>query len=156
MSSPNSTRSGGTSAKSRNVETTPGRVGKLVIRESDIQRTITDLLRAEGWRVFHFEDGFDQRSRKRKGEPGMPDLLCIRYAPIIDSELAGPGTAQVLWIELKRIDKRGRTTKASQTQMDWHRDERARGALVWVAGIDFPATIDGFLQFYRQSGLERR
>ena len=43
-----------------------------------------------------------------------------------------------------------------QHQVAWHQRERARGALTLLAGVDFPATIEGFAEWYRASGLMRR
>lgn len=136
----------------------------IVLREVDIQRTVCDHLRAEQWRVFEFEQHWDERAKKLRGEPGMPDVLAIRYEcpPELNEGFSrflrdsAASNARVLWLELKRVTKRGQTTKASQAQLDWHRDERARGALVVVAGCDFPATIEGWLSWYKQSGLARR
>ena len=136
----------------------------FVLSEKDIQKTVTDHLKSEGWRVFEFEHEFSERKKKTLGEPGMPDILAIQYEVTpIDTEgfskrlrdrcAAG---AIVLWIELKRIDKRGRTTKAGAHQKAWHEAERARGALVVVAGEDFPASIEGWMAWYTASGLARR
>lgn len=124
------------------------------LKESQIQRTVCDFLRAERWRVFEFEHEFSERKRKTFGEPGMPDVLAIRYNVLLDGSLDGDPLEPwkgdiVLWIELKRIDGRGRTTKARADQKAWHGAERARGALTWIAGEDFPATIEGFIEHYR-------
>lgn len=134
----------------------------MTLKEKQIQKTITDLLRVEGWRVFEFEQQWSDKKRKTVGEGGMPDVLAIRYragerldAVSILRSISVP-LDQVLWVELKRVDRRGKTTKASQKQMDWHRDERARGALTLIAGVDFPATIEGFIEWYKSSGLARR
>jgi hypothetical protein len=125
----------------------------LVLKEADIQRTVCDHLRAEGWRVFEFEQHWDERAKKLRGEAGMPDILAVRYQG--DMRFVSRGIAQVLWVELKRVTRRGNTTKAATAQLDWHRDERARGALTWIAGVDFPATIEGWLEHYKASGLAR-
>ena len=63
-------------------------------------------------------------------------------------------TSSAIW---KRIRAGRKTaTKASQRQRDWHAAERARGALTLIAGEDFAASIEGFQDWYRQSGLARR
>jgi hypothetical protein len=96
------------------------------------------------------------------GELGMCDRLYIRYTY---GDLARHGLifdhpakmneirslAQILWIEWKRP---GGKPDTHQTQ--WHLEERLRGALVVVAGADFPADVNGFLSWYRGSGLMRR
>jgi hypothetical protein len=56
----------------------------------------------------------------------------------------------VLWIEFKAL--KGQPSKA---QLDWHAKERARGALTWIAGVDFPASVEGFRAHYLASGLAR-
>lgn len=128
------------------------------LREKDIQRTICDLLKADGWRVFQFEQQWSEKKRKTVGEKGMPDVLAIRYNALSgmtetdEEEWDGDIT---LWLELKRTI-RGRATKASTAQLLWHQAERARGALTWIAGVDFPATIEGFQEHYARSGLQRR
>jgi hypothetical protein len=126
-----------------------------VLKERDIQRTVCDFLRAERWRVFEIEHEFSERKRKTFGESGMPDILAIRYRPLIEPPRV-VRLSEVLWVELKRIDKRGRATKPAPAQSYWHALERGRGALVWVAGEDFPATIEGFTAHYRASGLALR
>jgi hypothetical protein len=59
--------------------------------------------------------------------------------------------SQVMFIEWKR--KRGKTM---QHQHEWHQAERARGALTLIAGIDFEASTDGFMDWYYRSGLARQ
>jgi hypothetical protein len=61
----------------------------------------------------------------------------------------------VLWIEWKRVFS-GRATKATAHQRAWHEAERALGALTLIAGEHFPATIEGFREWYSRSGLQRR
>ncbi len=100
----------------------------------------------------------------------MADDLFIRYNPKPyavrqnqEWKQVTPCQAEVLWVEWKRErggnGKRALFTKAEKAkihQVAWIEQERARGALVLLAGVDFPATIDGFQEFYRQSGLRRR
>lgn len=137
----------------------------FALKEKQIQRTICDLLHVEGWRIFQFERQWSDKKRKAVGETGMPDILAIRYAlngrkpeshdQRVNCRLLASGQ-EIVWIEVKRLDGRGATTKPSVAQLDWHRDERARGALTVIAGVDFPATIEGFQEWYRSSGLERK
>lgn len=119
----------------------------IPLREKDIQRTVCDFLRAEGWRVFEFEQQFSEKKRKTVGERGMPDVLAIRYGPRMPKEVPIECRIlhEVIWIELKT--PRGR---ASEAQKYWIALERDRGALVWLAGEDFPATIEGFIAHYRR------
>lgn len=116
------------------------------------------------------EATWSEKKRKGVGEVGMADDLFIRYwsgyrkdavrdiggIPDLLTE------AQVLWIEWKRLmpSKRGKTwgraTQAAIHQKAWHALERSRGALTWIGGEDFPASIEGFREHYKKSGLMRR
>ncbi len=66
----------------------------------------------------------------------------------------GPGIyatgCEVMWIEFK--SSKG---KLQKHQLEWITKERARGALVVVAGMEFGASVDGFRDWYRNSGLCR-
>ncbi len=135
----------------------------IPLKESDIARTVRDFLAAQGWRVIVTDPVSDRSRGKGFGEIGMADLLVLRYRPWPvewhDENGWHPKVqcqAEVIWLELKRIDAKGRTTKATPAQKLWHQAERARGALVWVAGEDFEASIEGFCNFYKASGLMRR
>ena len=86
----------------------------------------------------------------------MPDRLYIRPIWIGEPKFiaySGAG-AEVLWIEWKRM-KGNKATETSQSQKDWILLERKRGALIWVPGEDFPATLKGFREHYKNSGLMR-
>lgn len=98
------------------------------------------------------------------GETGMADCLYVRYCNSANPNVPVPQTnrqmynplSELMWIEWKRVDGKGRTTKARDDQQDWHATERRRGALTLIAGEDFPATIEGFISWYSASGLRRR
>jgi hypothetical protein len=107
------------------------------------------------------EYNFDTVKKLTLGEPGMCDHLFIRYFseysigphPITPSGT----TAQVLWWEFKASKRRRKRKEYLSTdQVLWIKAERHRGALVWVAGFDHEATIDGAAQHYLDSGLCRR
>ena len=131
----------------------------IVFTEADIQRTVCDFLRAEQWRVFEFEQEWSERKKKLLGEEGMPDVLAIRYVPRGrgngNPKLAS-GVAEVIWCEMKRIDKRGRLTKPTPAQKDWKLLEQKRGALVWTLGEECEPSFEAFRELYRSSGLQRR
>ena len=134
------------------------KISGITLKEADIQRSICDLLRAESWRVFEFENEWSERKKKLLGEEGMPDVLAIRYLfadPIMETAM-GKSAARVLWIECKRIDKRGRLTKPTQGQKDWKLLEQKRGALVWTLGEECEPSFEAFRDLYRGSGLQRR
>ncbi len=133
----------------------------LAPSEAQIQQTCTEWLALDGWRAIVT----DPPHMRGLGvsEKGIPDRLYIRYCYSGEncSTSAKNGSrwdmnarllhTQAVWIEWKK--KGG---KAKEHQKDWHYAERLRGALVWVAGENFPATIEGFQKFYRESGLMRR
>jgi hypothetical protein len=139
------------------------------LREKDIQQTCCDLLIADGWRRVRLEQNFSERKRKTIGEAGMADDLFIRYnkfpggPPSVPYGSLRRSYTQVLWIEWKRElpptrkpPSWPRSTKASITQEAWHALERSRGALTLIAGVDFPASIEGFRDWYATSGLARK
>ena len=134
------------------------------LKEADIAKTCSHYLALDAWRQVIT----DPPRLRGLGvtEKGIADGLYVRYCPDIvgrktvdqlidDMNLPNASCAQaiteVLWVEWKR--KGG---VAAAHQIAWHRTERARGALTLIAGVDFEASIDGFLAFYKQSGLNRR
>lgn len=132
----------------------------LPILEKDIEKTCTEFLELDGWRSLKTEQNYNEIKRKVVGEKGMADRLFLRYgkyAPEIKACFAtgGCACAEVLWVEFKRQKNNGKATTAGFKQQEWHKAERARGALTVVAGVDFPATIEGFMVWYCKSGLAR-
>lgn len=152
------------------------RVAKL--SEADLKLTCTELLAWDGWRCLNCETVYDGRRGRGFGEVGMPDSLYIRYRYDVEREAMaelmrlskprlhlpdgkpltdfyGPtqlhSLSESLWIEWKSA--RG-VLKPHQAK--WHDLERARGALTKIAGLDFPASIEGFRAWYTTSGLLRR
>lgn len=143
--------------------------------EKDLERAVRDILALDGWIVRKMEQNYSERKRKSVGEPGMADLLAIRYsdkgifANLKLQKCYPMGQAEVVWLELKRLvaspervrrngvqrQRWPRATQAANHQKAWHVRERERGALTLIAGEDFPATIDGFRDWYRASGLAR-
>lgn len=119
-------------------------------RERDINSGIKTILELDGWHVFSMETLWRDDWKKGTGEPGMPDILAIRYSSG-GTPQSLPQCAEVLWIEGK--SSRG---KLAHHQLVWHCAERARGALTWIAGNDFPASVEGFLGKYKSSDLCRR
>lgn len=132
----------------------------MKLSESDMERTCSDWLALDGWRSLKTDPCSDRARGKGFGEKGMADRLYLRYwaskrTPQPHDQRVNAGHLasgnEIAWIEWKA--KRG---KPSQKQLDWHRDERARGALTLIAGVDFPRSIEGFQEWYRTSGLMRR
>lgn len=126
----------------------------LILTEAHIERSCTEWLELDGWRTLKTDPVSDRGRGKGFGEVGMADRLYIRYGYLFDFRHVPyqAVVAEVLWIEWK--SKRGR---AASHQVNWIAAEVARGALVWLAGIDFPAgSIEAFQEHYRASGLMRR
>ena len=135
------------------------------MKERDIERTCSDFLELDGWRSLKTDPVSDRARGKGFGEIGMADRLYIRYGDIelFDRHIGQKEPNDYPWMKCKRwncevlwIEFKSAKGKPSLKQLDWHRAERARGALTWIAGVDFPASIEGFMAFYRQSGLLRR
>jgi hypothetical protein len=117
--------------------------------EAQIEKAISDLLELDGWRALKTDPVSDRARGKGFGELGMADHLYIRYN---ESPMwVARGSAQVLWIEHKRLKG-----VVADHQRTWHAAERARGALTLIAGQDFPATVEGFWGWYRASSLMRK
>lgn len=131
--------------------------------EALIEAECTKILEEDGWRPLRTDPVSDRSKGKGFGELGMADHLYIRYcysgeACEASAKIGGQWDirarilhSQVIWIEFKRPG-----AKAKKHQTSWHTKERARGALTLIAGEDFPATVEGFRQWYRNSGLMRR
>jgi hypothetical protein len=152
-------------AETIKVQTASGQ--RAQITEKHIEQTCTEWLALDGWRSLKTDPVSRKEWGKGFGEVGMADRLYIRYRAhdprcqcVFPHGCVG---ADVLWIEFKRqrggSGKRGLFTKAEKAkihQKAWHAAERVRGALTLIAGEDFPATIEGLQEFYRNSGLMRR
>lgn len=131
------------------------------LSEADLERQCSDLLALDGWRSLKTDPVSRREWGKGFGEKGMADRLYMRYRGgteidvVISTRECGPflkrQAAEVMWIEWKRLGG-----KAAPHQRIWIETERARGALVLLAGEDFPATFEGFGQWYKARGLMRR
>lgn len=124
--------------------------------ERDIEKACSDILALDGWRSLKTDPMSDRKRGKGFGELGMADRLYIRYlgCPHDDTELQNRlnrTRVELAWIEWKREGG-----QAAPHQVAWHMKERSLGALTLIAGQDFPATIDGFCEWYRNSGLARK
>ncbi len=126
--------------------------------EHMIEAECTILLEQDGWRALRTDPVSDRGRGKGFGEPGMADHLYIRYgqfrrtfpSTVNENKPYAIACAEVLWVEFKSAKG-----KPSKHQIEWHTKERARGALTWIAGVDFPASVAGFVEHYRKSGLNR-
>jgi len=112
------------------------------VSEAAIELECCKLLAEDNWRVLKTDPVSDRSRGKGFGERGQADTLCLRYGR--------QPAAEVLWIEWKRPG--GRVHKH---QIEWHGKERARGAMTVIAGVDFPPSVPGFIDWYRASGLAR-
>lgn len=127
----------------------------MKLSERTIQESCSQFLALDGWRRIRT----DLPNLRGLGvqERGIADDLYLRYCGPIREEVY-PGdwdktrvATNILWIEWKR-----KTGKAMAHQKAWHYAERARGALTLIAGIDFTASVEGFVNWYEQSGLQRK
>lgn len=118
-----------------------------------IEAECTRILEQDGWRALRTDPVSDKGRGKGFGELGMADHLYIRYTPFYRQSPDGHylSASHTLWIEFKSAKG-----KPAKHQTDWHMKERARGALTLIAGVDFPASVEGFVAWYAQSGLQRR
>ena len=135
--------------------------------EALIQEECEKFMEEDSWRVLRTEPVSNRSRRKGFGELGMADSLFIRYragtvynpntreAEAWMRRILGPAFVaagcQLVWIEWKAGNG-----KPKKHQLEWHTKERARGALTWIASVDFPASVEGFREFYAASGLMRR
>lgn len=137
------------------------------LSEKQIQETCTRFLELDSWRVLRTDPVSRREWGKGFGEPGMADCLYMRYynqrGDHTATEAEQRVRAQLMWIEWKRErggnGKRALSTRAEKAkthQRAWHAAERTRGALTLIAGEDFPANIEGFEKWYRESGLQRK
>jgi hypothetical protein len=115
-----------------------------------IEAECTKLLEQDGWRSLRTDPVSDRGRGKGFGEVGMADHLYIRYNASAGATKILTVTDKVLWIEFKSAKG-----KPKKHQIEWHTKERARGALTLIAGVDFPASVNGFMGWYRASGLNR-
>lgn len=134
--------------------------------EAEIEKACTNILIQDGWDALK-TNPVSRRSRGAGfGEPGMADHLYIRYLhgdrielqcsdAITRKIILKRPAAEVMWIEFKRRTESGADTKAAAHQKEWHERKRRKGALVLMAGEDFPATVEGFCNWYENSGLKR-
>lgn len=129
----------------------------LKLTEADLERQCSDILALDGWRTLKTDPVSRREWGKGFGEKGMADRLYIRYLyvsihPYVKyRENLSRYSAEVLWIEWK--SQRGRV---KPHQSAWNIAERRRGAAAFIAGVDFPATFEGFCAWYAESGLMRR
>ena len=133
---------------------------RKVTSEAEIARVCTQVLEHDGWRHLRTDPVSRRVWGKGFGEVGMADSMFIRYLyPASVAKLLGGRTqhsadlqarCQLLWVEWKREDG-----TAAPHQLQWRDRERNRGALTLIAGIDFDASVSGFVGWYNQSGLRR-
>lgn len=117
-----------------------------MLSESHISRQIRDFLTQHGWRIVRMQRTVVP-GQFQAGEPGIPDLLALRYMP--------KGAGLILWLEIKRPEDR-RSCRCAQNvgtrkrcsvcdQANWHKRERASGAAVWIV-----KNFEAFAETYQQ------
>ena len=120
------------------------------VPEALIQEECVRFMSEDGWRHLRTDPVSNRSQGRGFGEPGMSDSQFSR--PALSETARAEGWCQLLYVEFKC----GRN-KAQKHQIEWATKERARGFLVWIANETFPATVEGFKEFYAEkSGLMRR
>lgn len=126
------------------------------LTEAQIEETCTDLLeKCDGWLGWKTTPVSNRARGAGFGQLGMADYTYFRFRYTVpETSPLWHGwrreDAEVMFIEWKR---RGETLKPHQRA--WRAQMAARGALVLAAGVDFEASVDGFLDWYNRSGLAR-
>lgn len=77
-----------------------------ITTERDFQRTVVELARLTGWRVFHARAAMNERGRwltPIQGDSGFPDLVLARQGRVIFAELKQvgkrPSPHQRAWLD---------------------------------------------------------
>lgn len=134
-----------------NMQEPPSELPKDLRPEWMIQEECVKLLQEDGWRHLRTDPVSDRKRGTGFGEVGMADSMFIRYLDPADfEEVEKKRWAEVIWCEWKSAKG-----KPAKKQLEWHQKERARGALTLIAGCDFPASVEGFRNWYKNSGLMR-
>ena len=102
-----------------------GAVGRVPVKESEVQKVVEDGLTVFGYLWAHHPD-----SRKMHGTPGLPDLTCVH-----------PNNGTVVFIECK-----GSLGEMAWNQHDWAKAVDA-GAAVWMLAT--PHTLDNVIDELR-------
>ena len=118
------------------------------LSERTIQNTCLDYLKVDGW--YHVSLDPPHMRGLAVHKKGAPDDLLMRPITELHLKAAFPGCCCALFIEWKKEGG-----KAGEHQIERHRELRALGFVVLVAGEQFPKSIEGFLNWYRGSGLLR-
>ena len=73
--------------------------------EADFMRTVLEYASLRGWKFVHFRAGLNRRGRWQtpiSGEPGFPDVVCVRGDRVVALELKRQGgkatPAQLEWL----------------------------------------------------------
>ncbi len=149
----------------RKLRTPPEQLEAPSKCEADIQQECVKLMQEDGWRALRTDPVSDKSRGKGFGELGMADYLFIRYQNSgygLPAREWQPHDVQInalhiaSWVNVVWVEFKARGGKVGSHQSAWHANERARGALTWIASVDFPASVEGFREFYSKTGLMRR
>jgi hypothetical protein len=118
--------------------------------EAELEATCTNILIQDGWEPLK-TNPVSRRSRAAGfGVPGMCDYEYKRPIYIHSLGASVVGACQVLLVEWK-----SEAGENAGHQIDWQESMKRKGFLVVAAKRDFPATVDGFCEWYQRSGLKR-
>ncbi len=123
--------------------------------EAPIQAECIQLLIEDGWWPLRTDPVSDRKRGTGFGAIGFADYTVfrpMRVTQLVPLQKMPAGCAcEVLFLEFK--SPKG---SPSKEQLKWHRNQRAMGFATFIAGVDFPPSVQGFKEFYRASGLARR
>jgi len=113
--------------------------------EAEVAKAVQKFMAMHGWRRFRMTSGLftaPSGCPVRVGEPGIPDLLFVRYVrretTTFGASLAS-GVAYLLWVETKRA-KGG---KKADEQAEWDKVGEAIGALIYTCN-----DLEAFREWY--------
>ena len=123
--------------------------------EAPIQAECCKILEQDGWWILRTDPVSDRRRGTGFGAIGFADITAFRPMRVTQLVLIQKFPqgcpCEVLFLEFK--SPKG---KPSKEQLKWHQTQRAMGFATFIAGQDFPASTEGFREFYSASGLQRR
>lgn len=125
--------------------------------EADIERDCTNILIQDGWDALK-TNPVSRRSRGAGfGTLGMTDHEFRRPAFTARYTMAheGPTIAIHALCELLFVEWKSEDGENARHQIEWQDNMRRKGFLVIAAKRDFPATVEGFCNWYENSGLKR-
>ena len=117
--------------------------------EALIEAECVKFLQEDGWRALKTNPVSDRGRGKGFGTPGMADYEFTRAASSETARKEG-------WCQILHVEFKSRGGKPQKHQIEWATQTRAQGFLVWMSSVNFSPSVEGFREFYAQSGLMKR